>query len=74
MAETTGALDNLLTLDENDKSFKDDNHIKEKENYSSNNKSSLSLIEKEIIRPLERNNKMIKNITQLVAVNHGAYG
>ena len=58
----------------NDKSFKDGNHIKEKENYSSNNKSNLSLIETEIIKPLERNNKMIKNITQLVAVNHGAYG
>ncbi len=58
----------------NNKSFKDGNQIKEKENYSSSNKSNLSLIEKEIIRPLERNNKMIKNITQLVAVNHGAYG
>ena len=58
----------------NDESFKDGNHIQEKENYSSNNKSSLSLIEREIIKPLERNNKMIKNITQLVAVNHGAYG
>jgi len=57
-----------------DKSFKDGNHIKEKENYSNNNKGSLALIEREIIKPLERNNKMIKNITQLVAVNHGAFG
>ena len=58
----------------NDKSFKDGHYIKEKENYSSNNKGSLYIIEREIIKPLERNNKMIKNITQLVAVNHGAYG
>ena len=58
----------------NDKSFKDSSHIKEKENYSRNNKGSLSLIEKEIIKPMQKNNKMIKNITQLVAVNHGAYG
>ncbi len=56
------------------KLFKDATEIKEKENYSNNNKSSLSLIEREIIKPLERNNKMIKNITQLVAINHGAYG
>ena len=48
--------------------------IKEEENYFSKGQSNFNVMEKKIIKPLEKNYKLIQKITQLVSANHGAFG
>ena len=47
---------------------------KERETYSGNVRGNLSAIDKEVLKPLEDNQKVIDQITQLVSLYYGAHG
>ena len=47
---------------------------KERETYSGDVRGNLSAIDKEVLKPLEDNQKVIDQITQLVSLYYGAHG
>ena len=69
-----GVIDIVKNAFSINKSYVDNMKIKEEENYFSKGESNFNVMEKKIIKPLEKNYKLIQKITQLVSANHGAFG
>tara|TARA_E500000178_G_scaffold248578_1_gene245201 strand:+ start:15 stop:938 length:924 start_codon:yes stop_codon:yes gene_type:complete len=69
-----GVIDIVKSAFSTNKSYVENIKIKEEENYFSKGQSNFNVMEKKIIKPLEKNYKLIQKITQLVSANHGAFG